>query len=198
MPDRPHDDEDAHAKPDRRELPGQDHEAEPVAPVDEVVTGSETTSSLVRSDPVAHTAGVVASGKDHPTDHGDRSSVADVTRLVPVSEAVEAGDVLAIDLEHPGSMRRATDLADPGIIGIVSGESESGSAAEAPVALAGMILCKVDAGYGDIRPGDLLTSSPTAGHAMRAHDAIPGTILGKALEAFETGTGQIRVLLMLR
>jgi len=61
-----------------------------------------------------------------------------------------------------------------------------------------VILCKVDAGYGSIRPGDLLTSSPTAGHAMRALETIPGTILGKALEPLDIGTGQIRVLLMLR
>ena len=67
-----------------------------------------------------------------------------------------------------------------------------------PVALSGMALCKVDAGYGSIMPGDLLTTSPTAGHAMRADDPPPGTILGKALEPLDTGTGLIKVLVMLR
>ena len=40
--------------------------------------------------------------------------------------------------------------------------------------------------------------SPTEGHAMRSDDPRPGTILGKALESLEAGTGVIRVLVMLR
>ena len=68
----------------------------------------------------------------------------------------------------------------------------------APVALSGTVPCKVDAGFGAIRPGDLLTTSPTPGHAMRAGDAVAGTIIGKALEPLEDGTGTIRVLVMMR
>jgi len=68
----------------------------------------------------------------------------------------------------------------------------------APVALAGTLLAKVDAGYGAIQVGDLLTTSPTVGHAMRADDPRPGTILGKALEPLDAGTGLIKVLVMLR
>jgi len=68
----------------------------------------------------------------------------------------------------------------------------------AAVALSGTVLVKVDAGYGAIRPGDLLMSSPTPGHAARAPDPAPGTILGKALEALDAGTGRIRMLVMLR
>ena len=49
-----------------------------------------------------------------------------------------------------------------------------------------------------IRSQDLLTTSPTAGHAMRADDPRPGAILGKALEELYTGTGMIRVLVTLR
>jgi hypothetical protein len=69
---------------------------------------------------------------------------------------------------------------------------------EVPVAVSGIVLCKADAGYGSIRPGDLLATSPTPGHAMRADDPQPGTILGKALEPLETGTGLIKMLVMLR
>ena len=67
-----------------------------------------------------------------------------------------------------------------------------------PVALAGRVPVKVDAGYGSILAGDLLTTSPTPGHAMRADDPLPGTIIGKALEGLESGTGVIHVLVMLR
>ena len=68
----------------------------------------------------------------------------------------------------------------------------------APVALSGTVLCKVDAGFGAIQVGDLLTTSVTPGHAMRSDEFHPGTILGKALEPLEAGTGLIKVLVMLR
>lgn len=69
----------------------------------------------------------------------------------------------------------------------------------AAIALSGTVPCKVDAGYGSIEVGDLLTVSPTAGHAMRAADPAPqGTVLGKALEPLDTGTGTIQVLVMMR
>ena len=68
-------------------------------------------------------------------------------------------------------------------------------ATHAPVALIGTVSCKVDAGYGSIRPGDLLVTSPTPGHAMRADaDAAPGTVFAKALEPLEAGTAVIRAL----
>jgi hypothetical protein len=65
------------------------------------------------------------------------------------------------------------------------------------VALSGVVTCKVDAGYGEIRPGDLLTTSPTPGHAMLDVDPGTGTILGKALEPLAAGTGRIRILVTL-
>jgi hypothetical protein len=68
----------------------------------------------------------------------------------------------------------------------------------APVAFSGIVLCKVDAGYGAVQVGDLLATSPTPGHAMRTLDPLPGTTLGKALESLDSGTGLIRVLVMLR
>ena len=59
-------------------------------------------------------------------------------------------------------------------------------------------LIKVDASHGAILAGDLLTSSPTPGHAMATLAPAPGTIVGKALEPLESGTGVIRVLVMAR
>ena len=59
---------------------------------------------------------------------------------------------------------------------------------------------------GTISPGDLLTTSSTPGHAMKAEPVTiegveiyaPGTILGKALEPLEEGTGVILVLVTLQ
>jgi hypothetical protein len=69
---------------------------------------------------------------------------------------------------------------------------------KAPVAFTGIVTCKVDASYGAVQVGDLLTTSPTRGHAMLADRPSPGTVLGKALEPLSSGTGLIKVLVMLR
>jgi len=69
----------------------------------------------------------------------------------------------------------------------------------APMASVGSVVaCKVDASYGAIGVGDLLTTSPTPGHAMISYDKEPGTIVAKAIEALGAGRGTIRVLVMLR
>jgi hypothetical protein len=140
------------------------------------------------------------------------ASAREVASLVEVSEAVEPGDVLVIDRNDPGMMRRGSESHDTGVIGVVVADagvalgvdsSESDGSADdfphrAAVALAGVIGCKVDADYGAIWPGDLLVTSPTPGHAMRTDAPLPGTMLGKALEPLAEGTGTIRVLVMLR
>jgi len=74
------------------------------------------------------------------------------------------------------------------------------------VATTGVVPCKVDASFGPIHRGDLLVSSPTPGHAMKAQpvpvSGIPiyqsGTLIGKALEPLESGTGVIQVLVTSR
>lgn len=119
--------------------------------------------------------------------------------LFPVTEAVEPGDLLALDPERPGSLRRAASLADPSVIGIAAGESiDVEGALEAPVLGAGFASLKADASYGAVLAGDLLTSSPTPGHAMVAIEAPAGTVIGKALETLESGVGLIRVLVIPR
>ena len=111
-------------------------------------------------------------------------------------------------------MRRGAESHDTGVIGVVTAEagivlgtqrlvaSEDGTAAEeshrAAVALAGVVSCKVDAGFGSVWPGDLLVTSPTPGHAMRTDAPLPGTMIGKALEPLEEGLGVIKVLVILR
>jgi hypothetical protein len=69
-----------------------------------------------------------------------------------------------------------------------------------PVALMGKVYCKVDASYGPIRVGDLLTTSATPGHAMRATDRglAFGAILGKALAGLEGGQALVPILVTLQ
>jgi len=68
------------------------------------------------------------------------------------------------------------------------------------VALTGRVYCLVDATYGPIAPGDLLTTSDTPGHAMKASDHVraQGAILGKAMGHLETGRGLVLVLVGLQ
>jgi hypothetical protein len=62
------------------------------------------------------------------------------------------------------------------------------------------VYCKVDAGYGAIEAGDLLTTSPTSGHAMRTSDPARafGAVIGKALQPLSDGVGLIPVLVALQ
>ncbi len=57
-------------------------------------------------------------------------------------------------------------------------------------------FCKVDADIAPIEAGDLLTTSPTKGHAQKVLDAskASGAILGKALAGLKKGRGKIPVL----
>lgn len=69
-----------------------------------------------------------------------------------------------------------------------------------PIALVGKVYCKVDAQYDSIEIGDLLTTSLTMGHAMKAgdHTKAFGTVIGKALAALESGTDLIPILVALQ
>jgi hypothetical protein len=68
----------------------------------------------------------------------------------------------------------------------------------APLAVVGVVPVKVSAENGAIQPGDLLTTSATPGHAMRADHFVGGAIIGKALGTLEKGTGIIQMLVMLQ
>ena len=61
----------------------------------------------------------------------------------------------------------------------------------------GVVSVKADVTNGQIRKGDLLTSSSVAGHAMKATQFMPGTIIGKALEDLNE-SGNLKVLVNLQ
>jgi hypothetical protein len=66
------------------------------------------------------------------------------------------------------------------------------------LAILGIVQVKASAENGPIRPGDLLTTSSTPGHAMKATEPKIGTVIGKALEGLDEGTGVIKMLVMLQ
>ncbi|MBK8021894.1 MAG: hypothetical protein IPK19_10845 [Chloroflexi bacterium] len=67
------------------------------------------------------------------------------------------------------------------------------------VTLGAYAYCKVDADIAPIAVGDLLTTSPTRGHAQKVTDPSKalGTILGKALGSLDSGKGKIPILVLL-
>jgi len=59
----------------------------------------------------------------------------------------------------------------------------------------------VDASAGAVRPGDLLTTSDTPGHAMKVldHARATGAVIGKAMSSLESGErGLVLVLVNLQ
>ncbi|MDA4114608.1 MAG: hypothetical protein OK474_11230 [Thaumarchaeota archaeon] len=123
-------------------------------------------------------------------------------------EKATPGTVLIIS--DTGALAVSREEYDSRIAGVVSGAGNLRPAivlnridskrSRAPVALIGRTYCKVDAAFAPIKPGDLLTTSPTAGHAMKVLDrsrAI-GAILGKALDNLEDGRGLIQILVSAR
>lgn len=124
---------------------------------------------------------------------------------------VRPGMVLVIDPANPGRLRVADRAYDRRVAGIASGANgvnagitlrQEGTEADGhfPVALTGRTYCLADATYGAIEPGDLLTTSATAGHAMRVADdaQASGAILGKAMTGLRKGRGHVLVLVTLQ
>ncbi|HVR36358.1 MAG TPA: hypothetical protein VMS21_10970 [Methylomirabilota bacterium] len=126
-------------------------------------------------------------------------------------EAVRAGMVVSIDPENPGKLLPSASAYDRNAAGVVSGAGgikpgmvmgQAGSIADGkhPVALTGRVYCLVDADYGSVRPGDLITTSPTLGHGMKVsdHNRAQGAIIGKAMSSLESGKGLVFVLVSLQ
>ncbi|NOX60574.1 MAG: hypothetical protein GXP42_01285 [Chloroflexi bacterium] len=146
-----------------------------------------------------------------------KSGGADFAELLPAAKGLQPGDVVVIGPD--GTLVRSAKANQTNVAGVYStapgflggmtpdmeAKEDAANSSRAPIAIVGIVPVKVSAENGAIRPGDLLTPSNTPGHAMKAKpvnlDGIefyrPGTIIGKALEALDEGTGVIRVLITL-
>lgn len=125
-------------------------------------------------------------------------------------EKLAEGSVVVIDEDNPGQLKQATRAYDTHVAGIISGANgvKAGIALHQEgvleggqnVALTGRVYVKADASFGAIKPGDLLTTSDTPGHAMKVVDPsqAQGAILGKAMTALKEGTGMVLVLVSLQ
>jgi hypothetical protein len=96
------------------------------------------------------------------------------------------------------------------VAGVISGagdyrpgiilDKQTSSGLRKPIALLGKVYCKADATDHPIEIGDLLTTSDTLGHAMKATDPHRafGCVLGKALRPLRHGKGLIPILVALQ
>jgi hypothetical protein len=124
------------------------------------------------------------------------------------TEEIEPGTVMVLDQE--GALEPSQRAYDKRVAGVISGAGEfkpgivlnkqQSRAYRLPVALLGKVYCKVDARYAPIEIGDLLTSSPTLGHAMKAEDHLKafGSVIGKALRPLPAGQGLVPILIALQ
>jgi hypothetical protein len=137
----------------------------------------------------------------------------DVAEPFAVSDPVkpEPGMVMTIDREHPGELCLSAQAYDRTVAGIISGanginpgltlrQKDTVADGTHPVALSGRVYCWCDATYGDIQPGDLLTTSDTPGHAMTVTDftRAHGATIGKAMTGLKEGKGLVLVLVSLQ
>ncbi|MFJ5307970.1 hypothetical protein [Streptomyces sp. NPDC088350] len=115
-----------------------------------------------------------------------------------------------MSLDEDGRIAPSDRAYDKRVVGVVAGAGsyrpglilDSGRPADEarPIAMVGKAYCRVDASFGAIEVGDLLTSSPTPGHAMKAADAnrTPGSVVGKALASMTDGAGLLPVVVTLQ
>jgi hypothetical protein len=124
------------------------------------------------------------------------------------SDAVEPGTVMVLGSD--GALCESRQPYDKRVAGVISGagnykpgivlDQQQSSGNRQPLALLGKVYCKVDAGRQPVAVGDLLTTSPTPGHAMATNDPIRsfGAIIGKALRPLASGQGLIPILVTLQ
>lgn len=144
------------------------------------------------------------------------------------------GDVLIADPDAKESVIVSSQPYQTSVVGVVSTDphlvmgmelvmdEETGTpipnVQATRLALTGRVPCKVTDENGPIQPGDMVTTSSTAGHAMKwtlldvneavdfeelksmiaVNESRRNAVIGKALESHESGSGTIMVLISLQ
>lgn len=135
---------------------------------------------------------------------------ADCAEEFTISDEVdsEPGDVMVLD--QNGLLRPCNRAYDTGTVGVISGagqykpgiilDRQSSTENRSPIALVGKVCVKVTTQNGSIKIGDLLTTSDTSGHAMKASNVEKsfGTVVGKALASHTDGEGVISMVIALQ
>jgi len=145
-------------------------------------------------------------------DGGTQTGGADFAESVAAAREFsphEPGDLLIVDTAGKRQLKLSQEpystlvagiySTKPGVLATPHKMAET-AANEIPLAIVGIVPCKVSAENGAIQPGDLLVTSSTPGHAMKGTDRsrMLGAVVGKALEPLSEGKGVIQVLVTLQ
>ncbi len=124
------------------------------------------------------------------------------------ADKVDPGTVMVLGKD--GALFESQQAFDKRVAGVISGagdyrpgivlDKRPSPGNRQPVALMGKVFCKVDAQFGQVEVGDLLTTSPTPGHAMKTNDPYKafGAVIGKALRPLSEGQSLIPILIALQ
>ena len=135
---------------------------------------------------------------------------ADCAEEFDVSEDPEIEPGMVMSLNDDATVSPSATAYDRRVAGVISGagnyrpalvlDKRDGVRKRVPLALLGKVFCMADASENPIAVGDLLTTSQTAGHAMKATDPLRafGAVLGKALGSLNEGRGLLPVLVALQ
>lgn len=135
---------------------------------------------------------------------------ADLAEWVASDEALEPAAVVVIAPDSDDHVAPSRGSYATSVAGVVSPNPGIVLGREAKekwtIATTGRVKVRATTQNGPIRRGDLLVTSDATGTAMRSEPIRingrtfhqPGTIIGKALEPLEHGTGEILVLLSLQ
>jgi hypothetical protein len=120
------------------------------------------------------------------------------------------GDLLVLDTTSDRQLTLSTEpystlvagiySTKPGVLATPHKLDAPATVGEIPLAIVGIVPCKVSAENGSIQRGDLLVTSSTPGYAMKGTDRnrMLGAVVGKAMEPLEKGSGVIQVLVTLQ
>jgi hypothetical protein len=146
-------------------------------------------------------------------DGGTQTGGADFAESVaaaPMRYRYEPGDLLMVDTTAKRQLRLAAEpystlvagiySTKPGVLATIHKGTEPPPPTEIPLAILGIVPCKVSAENGAVKAGDLLVTSSTPGYAMKGTDRqrMLGAVVGKALEPLADGKGMIQVLVTLQ
>ena len=138
------------------------------------------------------------------------ADLAEPFKITTGASDVPQGAVVVIDEQNPGHLKMSDQGYDTHVAGVVSGANGINPGIQMQqqgvleggknVALTGRVYVQADTSNGTIKPGDLLTTSITPGHAMKVtdHARAAGAILGKAMTGLSKGKGMVLVLVTLQ
>jgi hypothetical protein len=169
------------------------------------LAGGTPAMTLESATGNVHVSGALTADKDLIVAGADLAENFD---LVDPSLA-DPGTVMVLDgVDHVHVSESAYDRRVVGVVsgaghyrpGVVLDYKADHASTRRALAMVGKTFCKIDASFGSVEVGDLLTTSPTPGYAMKASEPSRayGAVLGKAMASLSEGQGLLPIVVTLQ